>query len=58
MADDVKKKVSRPSYTWPPRLLHLFHKRWGSDHESPEYNKAEWQEMEVIIQKLLGNQVS
>ena len=42
--------VSIASDTWPTELLALFHRRWGSDHESPEYCKKEWQRLERLVQ--------
>ena len=30
----------------------LFHRRWGSDHESPEYQKLEWNEMQRFLERI------
>ncbi len=30
----------------------LFHSRWGSDRESPEYNKAEWQRLQLLAEAM------
>ena len=30
----------------------LFHRRWGSDHESPEYQKSEWNEMQRFLESV------
>lgn len=39
--------------TWP-EFWHMFHRRWGSDHESPEYVKAEWNEMQRFLEDVEG----
>ena len=38
-----------PDITWT-ELWRLFHKRWGSDHESPEYVKKQWVEMQEFLE--------
>ena len=30
----------------------LFHKLWGEAHDSPEYNKSNWQKMQLLLDKL------
>lgn len=37
--------------TWRD-LWTAFHHRWGSDHGSPEYNKAEWQAMQSFLEAI------
>jgi hypothetical protein len=30
----------------------LFHKLWGQSHDSPEYVKADWMKMQLLLDKL------
>ncbi len=30
----------------------LFHKLWGEAHDSPDYNKENWQKMQKLLDKL------
>lgn len=34
------------------RFWALFHRRWGSDHESSEYVKQEWKELQAMMETL------
>lgn len=36
--------------TWQ-KFWTLFHARWGSDHESPEYAKDEWRKMQLFLER-------
>lgn len=46
---------SEPKDPWPLELLTTFHQRWGSDKDSPTYDKKEWMKLEAIIQSLLDD---
>jgi hypothetical protein len=35
-----------------PQFWELFHRRWGSDADSPEYVKVEWKQIQEFLQEL------
>lgn len=35
----------------------LFHKAWGQCHESPEYDKSVWRDMDTMLQSLQAEKV-
>lgn len=38
----------------PEAIRRLFHKAWREAHDSPDYNKATWNELRNEVEKALG----